>query len=56
MCDRLIPGCSHKETGDTLQAAREKAIAHLHEHHGMDYIDDDVAVRITSAIGPAQAH
>jgi predicted small metal-binding protein len=56
VCDRLIPGCSHKETGDTPEALREKAIAHLHEHHDMGYIDDEVSVRLTSAIVPAQAH
>ena len=39
VCDRILPGCSHKEKGDTPEAVREKAIAHLHEHHDMAYID-----------------
>ena len=50
VCDHIIPGCTHKETGDTPEAVREKAIAHLHEHHDMSYIDEDVSQRIGLAI------
>ena len=52
VCDKVIPGCTHKETSDTPEAAREKAIAHLHEHHDMKYIDQDVTARIGIAISP----
>ena len=38
VCDRIIPGCTYEERGDTSEAVREKAIE-LHEHHRMDYID-----------------
>lgn len=50
VCDRVIPGCTHRETGDTPEAVREKALAHLHDHHGMDYIDEPVQAKITAAI------
>jgi len=50
ICDHVVPGCTHKETGPTEAAVREKAIAHLHEHHDMDYIDEDAAGRIPAAI------
>lgn len=46
MCDRIIPGCTHKERGDTPEAVREKAIKHLHEGHGMEYIDEDLMAKV----------
>lgn len=39
VCDHIVPGCTHKETGDTPERVREKAVEHLHEHHGMEYLD-----------------
>lgn len=52
VCERIIPGCTVREKGDTPEALREKAIAHLHEHHDMSYIDkplleqiDTIAIR-----------
>jgi predicted small metal-binding protein len=50
ICDRLIPGCSHRETGDTPEAVREKALKHLHEHHGMEYLDADTSSQLDSLI------
>ena len=49
-CDHVIPGCTFKDHGDTHEAAREKAIQHLHEGHGMEYIDDDMMERVNAAI------
>ncbi len=49
LCDHVIPGCTHKETGDTPERVREKAIQHLHEGHGMEYIDDDFMKKISAA-------
>ncbi len=46
VCDRIIPGCTHKERGDTPEAVREKAITHLREGHGVDSIDDDLITKI----------
>ena len=55
ICDRIIPGCTCKETGDTPEAVREKAVQHLHEHHGMDYIDNpqfpNVSVAVMKVLG-----
>jgi predicted small metal-binding protein len=50
ICDRVIPGCEHKETGDTAERTREKAIAHLRGHHHMDYIDDPTLLKVGNAI------
>ena len=55
VCDRLIPGCDHRETGDTPEAVREKAMKHLHEHHGMEYIDGDTSAKLDLVIVPIQA-
>ena len=55
VCDRLIPGCTHLETGDTPEAVREKALAHLHERHGMEYLDGEAKTRLGLAIVPVQA-
>lgn len=54
VCDRLIPGCSHRETGDTPEAVREKALIHLREHHGPEYVDGTTASQISSLIVPTQ--
>jgi predicted small metal-binding protein len=50
ICDHVVPGCPHKETGDTREAVREKALEHLHSHDGMEYIDDDVLSSVDGAI------
>ncbi len=50
ICDRVIPGCEHKETGDTAERVHEKAIAHLHEHHDLSYIDEPTQARVSRAI------
>ena len=52
---RLIPGCTHRETGDTPAAVREKALAPLHERHGMEYLDGEAKTRLGLAIVPGQA-
>ncbi len=49
-CDQIIPVCPGKETGDTPEAVREKAVRHLHEHHGIEYLDQDLTERIAKAI------
>jgi predicted small metal-binding protein len=54
VCDRFIPGCSHRETGDTPAAVREKALEHLHQHHGMEYLDGEAASQVDSLIVPSQ--
>lgn len=46
VCDHIIPGCTHREQGDTPEAVREKAVAHLHEHHDMSYIDQAMLERL----------
>ena len=48
VCEHIIPGCEHKERADTEARVAEKAREHLHEHHGMEYID--VESRLPTAI------
>lgn len=50
ICDHVIPGCTHQERGDTKEAVREKALKHLHEHHNLDYLDEDMLERVDFAI------
>jgi predicted small metal-binding protein len=52
ICSRVIPGCEHKETGDTAERVREKAVAHLHEHHDLAYLDEPTEQRLSQAILP----
>jgi len=54
VCDHVVPGCRHRETGDTPEAVREKVIAHLHEHHGMEYLDGDSNSGPSLGIVPSQ--
>jgi hypothetical protein len=55
VCDRMIKGCSHRETGDTPEAVREKALIHLHEHHDMEYLDGSAAKQLDSLIVESHA-
>ena len=50
VCDRVIPGCFHKETAQTQKEAREKARQHLKEHHSWESIDDSQQLKIDMAI------
>ena len=50
VCERVIPGCSHKETGDTPEAVREKAERHIHEHHGTEYLEGAARIDLSLAI------
>ncbi len=54
LCDHLIPGCTHRETGDTPEAVRDKAIEHLHAHHGTEYLDGGTSSQLDGLIIPAQ--
>ncbi len=36
VCDRIIPGCTHTETTESLERAREKAEEHFREHHPLE--------------------
>ena len=33
VCERLIPGCTSKEQGDTREKAIAKAERHMQDHH-----------------------
>ena len=55
LCERVIPGCTHRETGETREAVHERAVKHLHEHDGLDYLDDDTKTRLSLAIMPIEA-
>ena len=50
VCEHVIPGCTSKERGDTTEAVREKAQAHLHSHHDMEYLDADLWRKVDQAI------
>ena len=46
VCDRVIPGCTHVERGDTYEKVLEQAMDHLQGLHGMDYIDESWEERV----------
>lgn len=50
LCEHIIPGCTTRETGDTKDAAREKARAHLREHHDMPHVEAAMWEKIDLAI------
>lgn len=52
VCDKVNPGCKHRHIGDTREAVREEAIAHLEGHHGMQYIDSPMRHEVDRAILP----
>jgi predicted small metal-binding protein len=54
VCDHVIPGCTTKETGETPEAVREKALEHLEKNHDMAYIDGPTLDKISLAIVPMQ--
>ena len=49
VCDRIIPGCTHTETAETQEKAREKAEKHLRDHHQRDELNHQ-AINIDMAI------
>jgi predicted small metal-binding protein len=32
LCERIIPGCTHKESGEDRDVVLEKALEHMREH------------------------
>ena len=50
LCDRVIPGCTHTERAETEQDAKQAALKHLYEHHGIAELDDQQRVKIDMAI------
>ena len=52
VCERIIPGCTFIERGDTEEKLLEQAMDHLRERHNMDYIDKPLEGRLL-AIGIA---
>jgi predicted small metal-binding protein len=46
VCERIIPGCSHVDRGDTREKLLEQAMDHMREHHDMDYIDKSFEERM----------
>lgn len=49
-CEKVIPGCTHTETGGSEDEVRRKAEAHLRDHHHLHYLDDDLLDRVNLAI------
>ena len=41
ICARIIPGCTHTETAETREKAREKAEKHLRDHHQRYALDHE---------------
>ncbi len=57
VCNRIVPGCSHEVTEESLEEARAKAIEHLEGYHKMEYLNDmrlaDAASKLDGAIFPS---
>jgi predicted small metal-binding protein len=51
-CDRLIPGCDYKVQAETEEELHELAKDHLHEHHDVEYADDESWLIISRAVIP----
>ena len=39
VCERIIPGCAHKETDESREKVIERAEAHMLESHDLDVHD-----------------
>ena len=52
VCDKLVPGCHYKARAETEEEAHELARDHLHEHHQLEYIDDQAWETIGKAVMP----
>jgi len=44
ICDRVVPGCSHRDRADTEGGVRARALEHLRKHHG-EFLDDDARAK-----------
>ena len=40
VCDHLVPGCTHKDHAEREAELLDRAVAHLKEHHNLDYHDE----------------
>jgi predicted small metal-binding protein len=49
VCDRIIPGCTHVERGDTREKVLEQGLDHLRRDHDMDYIDEPWEKRVRAS-------
>lgn len=43
ICDRVVPGCPHKDKAESRDELMERVAVHLREKHGLDYHDAPVA-------------
>jgi len=50
ICDHVIPGCTSTELAESRQAAMEKAMIHLQEHHDIEHPDAATLNAMSAAI------
>ena len=46
LCERVIPGCTHKERGENQEKVQERAIRHMREHHSADHAIEEMRDRV----------
>ncbi|MEX1091692.1 MAG: DUF1059 domain-containing protein [Acidimicrobiia bacterium] len=46
LCDRVIPGCTHKERGPNREEVHERAMEHMREHHKDDHAVEETRDRV----------
>lgn len=40
LCERVIPGCTHRERGPNREKVHERALEHMREHHKDDPVEE----------------
>ena len=43
VCDHIEPGCTHKDQDEKQEELFDRAVAHLMEHHNLDYAHEPLA-------------
>jgi predicted small metal-binding protein len=46
ICERVIPGCTHKERGPNREEVHEKAMEHMRDHHKDDNAVEETRDRV----------
>ena len=46
LCERVIPGCTHKEQGESREKVHERAMEHMREHHSTAHAIEEMRDRV----------
>ncbi len=49
VCEKLVPGCTHRDEAEKREELLERVAIHLREHHNLDHRDEPIAEALKSS-------